>query len=87
MYFLSLFSNFSSTFDILLFKLTISTFPSSEFIVVTKVLEIELLLYLYNFYNGFIEGFMICDCSHSPFQYNTSEHVVTGDLNIIQHER
>jgi hypothetical protein len=47
--FSSLFSNFSSTFDILLFKLTISTFPSSEFIVVTKVLEIELLLYLYNF--------------------------------------
>ena len=27
-----------------------------------------------------------CDCSHSPFQYNPSGHVITGDLNIIQHE-
>jgi hypothetical protein len=23
---------------------------------------------------------------HSPFQYNPSGHVITGDLNIIQHE-
>ena len=25
-------------------------------------------------------------CSHSPFQYNPSGHVITGGLNIIQHE-
>ena len=29
---------------------------------------------------------LTCDCSHSPFQYNPSVHVITGDLNIIQHE-
>jgi hypothetical protein len=29
---------------------------------------------------------MWCDCSHSPVQYNPSEHVITGDLNSIQHE-
>ena len=29
---------------------------------------------------------LTCDCSHSPFQYNPSGHVITGDLNIIQHE-
>jgi hypothetical protein len=29
---------------------------------------------------------LTCDCSHSPFQYNPSGHVLTGDLNIIQHE-
>jgi hypothetical protein len=29
---------------------------------------------------------LICDCSHSPFQYNPSGHVITGDLNIIRHE-
>ena len=29
---------------------------------------------------------LTCDCCHSPFQYNPSGHVITGDLNIIQHE-
>ena len=29
---------------------------------------------------------LTCDCSHSPSQYNPSGHVITGDLNIIQHE-
>ena len=29
---------------------------------------------------------LICDCSHSPFQYNPSGHVITGDLNINRHE-
>jgi uncharacterized protein (DUF779 family) len=29
---------------------------------------------------------LTCDCSHSPFQYIPSGHVITGDLNIIQHE-
>ena len=29
---------------------------------------------------------LTCDCSHSPFQYNLSGYVITGDLNIIQHE-
>jgi hypothetical protein len=29
---------------------------------------------------------LTCECSHSPFQYNPSGHVITGDLNIIQHE-
>ena len=29
---------------------------------------------------------LACDCSHSPFQYNPSGHVITGDLNIIPHE-
>ena len=27
---------------------------------------------------------LTCDCSHSPFQYNPSGQVITGDLNIIQ---
>ena len=27
-----------------------------------------------------------CDCSNSPFQYNPSGHVITGHLNVIQHE-
>jgi hypothetical protein len=26
---------------------------------------------------------LTCDCSHFPFQYNPSGHVITGDLNII----
>ena len=34
----------------------------------------------------YIKNPLICDCSHSPFQYNPSGHVITGDLNIIQHE-
>ncbi|XP_063436095.1 poly [ADP-ribose] polymerase tankyrase-1-like [Mytilus trossulus] len=27
-----------------------------------------------------------CDCSHSPYNYSPSGHVIIGDLNIIQHE-
>ena len=27
-----------------------------------------------------------CDCLHSPFLYAPSGHIVTGDLNIIDHE-
>jgi 2-phospho-L-lactate guanylyltransferase (CobY/MobA/RfbA family) len=34
----------------------------------------------------YIKKPLTCDCSHSPFQYNPSGHVITGDLNIIQHE-
>ena len=34
----------------------------------------------------YIKNPLTCDCSHSPFQYNPSGHVITGDLNIIQHE-
>jgi hypothetical protein len=29
---------------------------------------------------------LTCDCSHSPYQYNSSGHLITGDLNIIQDE-
>ena len=25
-------------------------------------------------------------CKHSPFKYDPSEHVITGDLNIIENE-
>jgi hypothetical protein len=35
---------------------------------------------------GYLKNSLTCDCSHSPFQYNPSGHVITGDLNIIQHE-
>ena len=34
----------------------------------------------------YLKNPLTCDCSHSPFQYNPSGHVITGDLNIIQHE-
>ena len=34
----------------------------------------------------YIKNPLTCDCFHSPFQYNPSGHVITGDLNIIQHE-
>ena len=34
----------------------------------------------------YIKNPLTCDCSHSPFQYNPSGHVITGDLNINQHE-
>jgi hypothetical protein len=34
----------------------------------------------------YIQNPLTCDCSHSPFQYHQSGHVITGDLNIIQHE-
>jgi hypothetical protein len=36
-------------------------------------------------WNFFYDLFSI-NCSHSPFQYNPSGHVITGYLNIIQHE-
>jgi hypothetical protein len=29
----------------------------------------------------YIKNPLTCDCSHSPFQYNPSGHVITGDLN------
>jgi hypothetical protein len=32
----------------------------------------------------YIQNPLTCDCSHSPFQYHPSGHVITGDLNIIQ---
>jgi hypothetical protein len=32
----------------------------------------------------YLKNSLTCDCSHSPFQYNPSGHVITGDLNIIQ---
>jgi hypothetical protein len=32
----------------------------------------------------YLKNPLTCDCSHFPFQYNPSEHVITGDLNIIQ---
>ena len=31
----------------------------------------------------YLKNPLTCDCSHSPFQYNPSGHVITGDLNII----
>ena len=34
----------------------------------------------------YLKNPLTCDCSHSPFQYNPSGHVITGHLNIIQHE-
>ena len=34
----------------------------------------------------YLKNPLTCDCSHSPFQYNTSGHVITGDLIIFQHE-
>jgi hypothetical protein len=34
----------------------------------------------------YLKNPLTCDCSHSPFQYNPSGHVITGDLNIIQYE-
>ena len=34
----------------------------------------------------YIKNPLTCDCSHSTFQYNPSGHVITGDLNTIQHE-
>ena len=34
----------------------------------------------------YLKNPLTCDCSHSPSQYNPSGHVITGDLNIIQHE-
>jgi glutaredoxin-related protein len=34
----------------------------------------------------YLKNPLTCDCSHSPFQYNLSGHVNTGDLNIIQHK-
>ena len=34
----------------------------------------------------YLKNPLTCDCSHSPFQYNPSGHVITGDLNINQHE-
>jgi uncharacterized protein (DUF779 family) len=34
----------------------------------------------------YIQNPLTCDCSHSPFQCHPSGHVITGDLNIIQHE-
>ena len=34
----------------------------------------------------YLKNPLTCDCSHSPFQYNPSGHVITDDLNIIQHE-
>ena len=34
----------------------------------------------------YLKNPLTCDCSHSPFQYNPPGHVITGDLNIIQHE-
>jgi hypothetical protein len=34
----------------------------------------------------YLKNTLTCDCSHSPFQYNPSGHVITGDLNIIQHK-
>ena len=33
----------------------------------------------------YLKNHLTCDCFHSPFQYNPSGHVITGDLNIIQH--
>jgi hypothetical protein len=32
----------------------------------------------------YLKNPLTCDCSHFPFQYNPFEHVITGDLNIIQ---
>jgi hypothetical protein len=29
----------------------------------------------------YLKNPLTCDCSHSPFQYNPSGHVITGDLN------
>ena len=34
----------------------------------------------------YLKNPLTCDFSHSPFQYNPSGHVITGDLHIIQHE-
>jgi hypothetical protein len=34
----------------------------------------------------YLKNPLTCGCSHSPFQYNPSGHVITGDLNIVQHE-
>ena len=34
----------------------------------------------------YLKNPLTCDCSHSPCQYIPSGHVITGDLNIIQHE-
>jgi hypothetical protein len=34
----------------------------------------------------YLKNPLTCDCSHSPFQCNPFGHVITGDLNIIQHE-
>jgi hypothetical protein len=34
----------------------------------------------------YLKNPLTCDCSHFPFQYNPSGHVITGYLNIIQHE-
>jgi hypothetical protein len=31
----------------------------------------------------YLKNPLTCDCSHSPFQYNPSGHVINGDLNII----
>jgi hypothetical protein len=31
----------------------------------------------------YLKNPLSCDGSHSPFQYNPSGHVITGDLNII----
>jgi hypothetical protein len=28
----------------------------------------------------YLKNPLTCDCSHSPFQYNPSGHVITGDL-------
>ena len=32
----------------------------------------------------YLKNPLTCDCSHSPFQYNPSGHVITGVLNSIQ---
>ena len=34
----------------------------------------------------YFKNTLTCICSHSPFQYNPHGYVITGDLNIIQHE-
>ena len=34
----------------------------------------------------YLKNPLTCDCSNSPYIYNPSGHVITGDLNIIQHE-